>query len=236
MTEQDDLYQGYIRDRRRVILVLSLAFGVALAIIGGTLGVGWALTAVGRDTWATQALTWQDRYIELYDEFTAATGEEPVAPEPGDVAKEGPQGEPGEPGTPGPPGPAGTGATDGQVLRQVVEFCSGGRCVGPPSSEPGAAGTPGEVGAMGPMGPEGPQGTPGESVVGPQGETGATGPQGPSGESIVGPQGPVGPAGPTGPTCPDGYTAQTRWVNVSTEQGSPPAETLAILCLPTTAG
>lgn len=217
MTEREEMYQAFLRDRRRLVIVFSLV----LAIIGGTLGTGWILSAIGRDAWANQALVWQERYIELYEEFTAATGEEPSAPEPGDVAGQGPQGEQGDPGAPGPPGPAGPAgadATDSQVLRALTEFCASGRCVGPAGADSIVAGPPG------PAGPAG--------ATGPAGEPGATGPAGPAGP--VGPQGATGPQGPAGPVCPEGYTAQTRWVSVSTEQTGPTEDVLAVLCLPST--
>src|SRR5690606_28848956 len=107
MTDRDEMYQAFVRDRRRLIVV----FVLVLAVIAGTLGTGWALSAAGRAAWADQALTWQERYVELYDEFTTATGEKPDAPEPGVVAEQGPQGEPGDPGPPGPAGPAGRDAS-----------------------------------------------------------------------------------------------------------------------------
>lgn len=215
MTDRDEMYKAFLRDRRRLIIV----FALVLAIIAGTLGTGWALSAAGRAAWADQALTWQERYVELYEEFTVATGEEPDAPEPGDVAEQGPQGEPGDPGAPGPAGPAGPSgddATDAQVLRSLELFCAGGRCVGP-------AGADSTV-----PGPVGPQGATGD--VGPRGEQGATGPAGPAGPA--GAQGATGPQGPAGPVCPSGYTAQTRWVSVAVESGGPPEDVQAVLCLP----
>ncbi len=216
MTEREEMYQAFLRDRRRLVIVFSLV----LAIIAGTLGTGWLLSAIGRDSWVAQALTWQDRYVELYEEFTAATGEEPSAPEPGDVADQGPQGEPGDVGAPGPPGPvgpAGSDATDAQVLRALTEFCASGRCIGPAGADSTVAGPPGPAGPAGPAGP--------------QGEQGAPGPAGPAGPA--GPQGATGPQGPSGPVCPEGYTAQTRWVSVAVEQNGPPEDVQTVLCLPT---
>lgn len=232
MTEREEMYKAFIRDRRRLVIVFSLV----LAIFAGALGTGWLLSALGRDSWRDQALTWQDRYIELYDEFTTATGEEPSAPEPGDVAEQGPQGEQGDPGVPGPPGPAGpagASATDTQVLRALQAYCTSGRCVGPPGEDSLVAGPPGPPGSTGEPGPRGEQGAPGPA--GPAGPVGPPGPAGPRGETgPAGPQGETGPAGPAGPACPEGYTAQTRWVSVSTEQIGPVEDVLAVLCLPST--
>jgi len=211
MTDRDEMYQAFVRDRRRLIVV----FVLVLAVSAGTLGTGWALSAAGRAAWADQALTWQERYVELYDEFTTATGEKPDAPEPGVVAEQGPQGEPGDPGPPGPAGPAGRHASAVQVMRALELFCSSGICVGPAGAD---SSVPGPVGAPGPAGVAGP--------AGPAGEPGAPGPAGPAG-----PAGPQGPAGPAGPVCPAGYTAQTSWVRVSTAEGEPPREVAAVLCL-----
>lgn len=215
--DRDEMYTAYRRDLRRVVI----GGAVALVVIAATLGTGWALSASSRASWQEQALKWQDWGVGIYEEFTAATGEEPTAQEPGDVAKEGPQGEPGDVGAPGPPGPqgpAGSDATDGQVLRALTEFCTSGRCVGPAGADSIVAGPPGPQGAMG--------------KPGPQGEPGATGPAGPAGApGPAGPQGPAGPAGAPGPVCPEGYTAQTRWVSASLEESGPADKVLAILCL-----
>lgn len=225
MTDKDEMYRAFLRDRRRLIIIFSLV----LAIIGGTLGTGWALSAAGRGAWASQALTWQERYVELYGEFTATTGEEPDSPEPGDVAEKGPRGEPGDPGPPGPPGPSGKDATYPQIRDAVELFCSGGICMGPPGAD---SVTPGPIGAQGEPGPQGETGSQGEQgAQGAQGEPGVTGP--------AGPQGPVGPAGPQGPAglmCPEGYTAQVRWISVSTEENGRPDDVLSAICLPTPAG
>lgn len=160
--KQDIMYQAFLRDRRRLIVV----FALVIALVIGTFGVGWTLSATGRDAWREQAMTWQERYVELYDEFTAETGEEPSAPEPADVAAKAPE------SIPGPPGPVGPRGADGRSI------------IGPA----GADGVPGPAGELGPAGPAGTKGEPGPS--GTQGEAGAPGAAGPQGE--VGPPGAPG--------------------------------------------
>lgn len=171
----DALLYAARRDQRRL-------FWIFLAIVlaaSTTLGLGWLGSWQGREAWHEQAMTWQDRYVELYEEFTAATGEEPDAPDPEVVAKEGPQGEPGQQGAPGPVGPAGPAGRDG------VDGLTG---------LPGAKGDPGQDGPPGGQGPSGPPGS--------QGDPGATGPVGATGP--IGPVGSVGPAGPQGIAGNDG--------------------------------
>ncbi|MCK2024072.1 collagen-like protein [Microbacterium sp. kSW2-24] len=213
MSEPDDLLNASIRERRRLVIV----FTALIAVVAIALGVGWLSAWGGREAWHEQAMTWQDRYVELYDEFTVATGEEPDAPEPGVVAEQGPQGEPGSPGAPGPVGPAGPSGTPG------------------PQGARGVPGDPGDDGEPGEPGAAGQQGQTGQS--GGQGPAGATGPQGPKGDAgAPGPAGPQGPAGTPGPTCPDGYAAETRWISVSDSDIGIFYPQQAIVCIPTPTG
>lgn len=169
MTDHEALLKASVRERRRLVLV----FSVLLALVSAALGVGWMSAWGGREAWHEQAMTWQDRYVELYEEYTTATGEEPDAPDPEVVAKEGPQGEPGQQGAPGPVGPAGTPGRDG---------------------DDGLTGTPGATGAKGDTGQDGQPG--GQGPSGPPGSQGDPGPTGPAG--ATGPQGPAGPQGIAG--------------------------------------
>lgn len=162
----DPMLRAAQRDRLRITLIFTTIF----VLVCGALIAGWTTTWNGREAWREQAMTWQERYVELYDEFTAETGQEPVAPEPAEVASTGPKGEPGDPGPVGPAGVAGKPGADGL-----------------PGS-PGAAGAPGlagESGADGPPGERGPQGEPGQpgapGAAGAQGERGAPGPTCPDG-------------------------------------------------------
>src|SRR5690606_33247372 len=107
MTDSEALLKASIRERRRIVLAFTLLPG----LLSGTLTAGWIGAWNGRESWHEQAMTWQDRYIELYDEFTTATGEEPDAPEPSDVPNEEPEA---IPGAPGPVGPAGVAGKDGK--------------------------------------------------------------------------------------------------------------------------
>src|SRR5690606_7255946 len=141
MTDSEALLKASIRERRRVVLV----FTILLVLVSGTLTAGWIGAWNGRESWHEQAMTWQDRYIELYDEFTAVTGEEPDAPEPGDVPNEEPEA---IPGAPGPVGPAGVAGKDGKRGAPGV---------------PGKNGQDGES-VEGPAGKDGSKGDPGESV------------------------------------------------------------------------
>lgn len=172
MTDTEALLKASVRERRR----LFLAFSVLLVLVAGALGAGWLSAWAGRDAWHEQAMTWQDRYIELYDEFTLVTGEEPDAPDPEVVASEGPQGEQGAPGPVGPAGPAGDAGDDG------TDGLSG------TPGLPGLPGLDGTRGADGATGAQGPQG-----ATGAQGEPGATG--------ATGPAGPAGPTCPDGYTA-----------------------------------
>ena len=160
MTDPDRLLEAARRERRRIVLV----FATLLAIVTGTLTVGWISAWEGREAWHEQAMTWQDRYIELYDEFTAATGEEPAAPDPGQVAGEAPAPVDGAPGPIGPAGPRGEPGRDGrdptavQIADAVTVYCAAHEgCAGPA----GAAGAPGAEGASGPAGPAGATGADG---------------------------------------------------------------------------
>lgn len=213
MNHPDELLQASIRERRRLIIV----FVVLLSLVSATLSAGWVSAWNGREAWHEQAMTWQDRYVELYDEFTVATGEEPDAPEPGIVAQQGPQGEPGSPGAPGPVGPAGPAGDEGEPGDDGTPGVKG------ETGDEGDSGAPGSNGSQGSTGPEGARG-----------ETGATGPIGPAGPT--GPQGATGPAGSTGPSCPDGYTAETRWISVADSELGSFYPQQAIVCIPTPSG
>ncbi|GGM42138.1 collagen-like protein [Microbacterium saperdae] len=204
MTDTEALLSASVRERRRLVLV----FSVLLALVTGALTLGWVGAWNGREAWHEQAMTWQDRYVELYDEFTVATGEEPDAPEPSIVANQGPQGEPGQPGPPGTVGPAGK---------------DGGRGLPGEAGEPGAAGDKGDAGEPGQPGTTGTQG-----ATGTQGPVGPTGPQGATGAQ--------GPEGPAGPTCPDGYTATLAWVAISDSEFDIPRQQQALVCIPTPSG
>lgn len=169
MSRPDDLLAASVRERRR----LFYTFTLLLLIVAGALGFGWYGAWAGRESWHEQAMTWQDRYIELYGEFTAVTGEEPAAPEPDVIAKEGPRGEPGASGPVGPVGPAGRDGDDGEPGAPGA--------IGAPGVQgiPGLTGAPGADGATGSPGPAGATGEKGDP--GAPGATGATGPQGPQG-------------------------------------------------------
>lgn len=161
MTDTDALLQASIRERRR----LAWIFSIMLVVIIATMGAGWMYTATVSEARAGQVTAWQDRYVELYDEFTTATGDEPDAPEPADVTEEVP--EP-IPGAPGPVGPRGERGEDGKD-----------------STVPGPAGAPGKDGAASTVpGPQGARGEDGEdsTVPGPMGPAGAD-------STVPGPQG-----------------------------------------------
>lgn len=200
MTEPDAIITAAARERRRLIIV----FSVVVAIVAGTLTAGWVSAWNGRESWHEQAMTWQDRYIELYDEFTSATGEEPAAPEPGDVTKQAPETIPGDPG---PVGPAGVAGKDGKRGAPGANGEDGESIRG----EPGADGSKGDPGATGPTGPA-------STVPGPKGDRGEVGP--------------AGPAGPAGATCPDGYAMSTVWVDVRLTENERPTRVQSAICLP----
>lgn len=203
MPDDNDLLRAAQRERRRLIRI----FFALISVLAITLTAGWASAWQGREAWRDQAMTWQERYVELYDEFTAETGEEPSAPEPAEVAADAP-----EP-IPGPPGPVGPRGSDGKTI------------IGPA----GADGEPGEVGEPGPAGLPGANGEPG-----PAGPAGAPGPAGPPG--APGAAGPPGEPGPAGPACPTGYTATTVWLEAATTETDSPTRTRAIVCIPTPEG
>lgn len=159
MSHPDELLEAAHRDKRRLFFV----YLTVIVTLGVALGGGWLSAWAGREAWHEQAMTWQEQYVELYDEFTATTGDEPDAPDPDRVAKEGPQGEQGAPGPVGPTGPAGKNGRDGLD-----------------STVPGPVGPSGTDSTVpGPTGSTGPSGAPGSQ--GPQGEPGAPGAQGPAG-------------------------------------------------------
>ncbi|UPL13002.1 collagen-like protein [Microbacterium galbinum] len=216
MTDTESLIEASVRERRRQ----GFIFTIALLVVGVFLSVGWLSAWNGREAWHEQAMTWQDRYVELYDEYTATTGEEPDAPEPGVVAEQGPQGEPGSPGAPGPVGPAGPSGAPGPAGAPGKNGDKG---------DPGETGEPGASGQPGPSGQSGGQGSAGPA--GPQGAKGDPGTPGTPG--AIGPQ---GPAGAPGPTCPDGYTAETRWISVSDSELGIFYPQQATVCIPTPTG
>lgn len=162
----DPMLRAAQRDRLRLTLIFTTIF----VLVCGSLVAGWSVTWNGREAWREQAMTWQERYVELYDEFTAETGQEPIAPEPSEVAKAGPKGEPGDPGPVGPAGVAGKPGADG---------------LPGPVGIPGVAGEPGVPGSDGQAGNAGPQGEPGQpgqpGAQGAQGEPGQPGPTCPDG-------------------------------------------------------
>lgn len=164
---------------------MIIAFTLVLVAVVVSMGAGWWTAWNGREAWHEQSVSWQDRYVELYGEFIDTTGEEPQAPDPGDVAKEAPEPVVGSPGPVGPVGPAGVPGRDvtaGQVAAAVTSYCSPLMCIGPAGKD-GADGSPGAPGSNGgpgadstTPGPQGPQGVPG-----PAGQDGAPGAQGPAG-------------------------------------------------------
>lgn len=90
----------------------------------------------------------------------------------------------------------------------------------------GPAGTPGADGVPGAIGPAGPPGSPGEPGV--TGDPGSAGTPGADGAP-----GPQGPQGPSGPTCPDGFTSQLVWLDISSGETEETTRVQAIICLPT---
>lgn len=173
MTDNDALLQASVRERRRLVLIFSIMLGLVIA----AMGVGWGYTATISDARASQVTAWQDRYVELYDEFTVTTGAEPDAPEPADVTEEAPAAIPGDPGPVGPRGEAGKDGKDGKDS-----------LVAGPAGVPGVPGTVGAKGdpGIGETGAQGPQGNPGESITGPAGADGAPGATGATGLGIAG--------------------------------------------------
>lgn len=163
MTDTEALLKASVRERRRIFLL----FTVVLVLVAGALGLGWLGSAIGRDSWHEQAMTWQEQYVELYDEFTATTGEEPAAPDPAIVADASPTAEQGAPGPVGPAGERGArgepgqNATDAQVAAALANWCTTFGCTGP-SGTNGTNGTNGRDGSDSTVpGPAGPAGTPG---------------------------------------------------------------------------
>lgn len=202
MTEQE-LLKIAIKEKRRQ----GMIFAGILVFVIISMGLGWLTSAIGREAWKQQADTWQQEYLDLYDEYTQEVGQEPDAPAPDKVAEQGPQGEPGAPGAPGPVGPQGPAGEPGRI--------------GPAGPE-GTTGTTGETGTSGPSGNTGPQGE-----RGPQGPAGV---QGPAGET--GAPGPIGPIGPPGPACPDGYYLDDVWLSIAEEQFGLFSRQPAIICRP----
>lgn len=146
-------------------------------------------------------------------------------------------------GPEGPAGPAGQNATAEQVSAAVASYCAGlNFCRG----DTGATGATGPVGATGAPGSPGGPGPAGQNATdaqvasaiasycaahndcaGPAGTNGTDGKNGTDGTN-----GTDGKDGAPGPACPDGYTAQTVWLRVSTDQTTPATKQQAILCLP----
>ena len=93
-----------------------------------------------------------------------------------------------------------------EVVRCLVNDCTGPTGPTGPTGATGATGTTGPQGYPGPTGPTGATGATG--MQGPTGATGATGMQGPTGPTgatgATGMQGPTGPTGATGATGPSG--------------------------------
>lgn len=206
MNDEDTrLYRAAIRERRRLIVL----FSVLCALIGVTMGTGWALSEMnGQHGWA-QAQKAQAWGTEVYEQYVDATGRKPDAQTPNNITK----GDPGSPGDPGPVGPVGPQGPPGRD-----------------STVPGPQGLPGIQGLAGPSGQDGAPGAPGAD--GANGADGAQGPAGPAGADGV--PGAPGAEGPPGPTCPTGYTATPVWLTYSTEEIGPVVHGQAIVCLPST--
>lgn len=212
MTEQE-LLRMALKDKRRQAWYFIFIILVACLALGG----GWLNSALGRAAWIDQANTWQQQYLDLYDEFTHETGDKPKAPAPDEVAEKAPQDEQGPPGSSGPEGDRGAPGVSGKDGKPGPEGSTG------PAGPPGATGDQGATGEPGPVGPAGPPGPMGSSgPVGPAGETGSAGP--------VGPQGPRGEAGPT---CPEGTALTTIYVQTRTDPFLPTTQQWreASLCL-----
>lgn len=154
---------------------MGYTFTAITAVLSLSLGAGWITASLGRDAWKQQAETWQEQYIELYDEYTRAVGEEPAAPAPDKVSLQGP---PGEQGSPGPVGPSGE---PGESITGPAGPVGAQGLIGP-QGEPGFHGEQGEPGAPGAQGPAGLPGEPGSP--GPAGPPGPVCPEGLSQTSI----------------------------------------------------
>lgn len=170
----------------RVVIGTSLA--VALALTAGSVGLNFWFASEAhkadlerRDT-TSALITAQDEYRDLYEEYTAATGNQPEAATPNqlDSSTNSTKSTPGAAGATGPQGPRGLMGLPGQIGPQ-----------GEPG-EAGAPGAPGEVGAKGASGANGKDG-----LAGSQGVAGPAGPPG-ADSTVPGPAGPAGPAGATG--------------------------------------
>lgn len=167
-------------------LVIAAAFAL---IVAGALALSSTIAnlreTAGEQELALARLT--DDYARLYAE-AQASGVEPEAPAPEDVAESLPMPVPGARGADGPVGPRGETGTTGPRG---------------PQGEPGPKGDPGPQGATGATGAAGTAGARGEAgSAGAKGDAGAAGAPGPQGEP--GPQGPAGPPGDIGPVGPAG--------------------------------
>jgi len=166
------------------------------------LGVVVAYTIVSL---ASSRETWRAQYAALWDEYVQETGEEPAAPEPGEVDQADPV--PGPPGEVGPQGPPPTGA---QVRAAVAAYCAQTGCDGPPGADATEAEVLAAVTAYcaetGCRGPAGADGTPGrgptsDEIAAAVAAYCATG-------ACTGPAGPAGPPGPAGADGQDGAPGQ----------------------------
>lgn len=215
MTEQD-LLKIAIKEKRQQ----AIYFTILLIVVALSLGIGWLTASIGRQDWHDQANTWQQQYLDLYDEFTQRVGETPSAPPPDQIADKGPQGDPGDPGPAGPQGPQGDTGSPGAPGVPGQPGAEG------PTGAPGAPGAPGATGQTGATGPAGKDGQ-----VGPAGPPGETGPAGPAGATgAVGATGPQGPQGPAGPACPDGTTLSYVWLSIADTQFGPFSRQPAAIC------
>lgn len=175
----------------------ALIAWAALTLLGVVVAFTVVSLASSRETWRTQ-------YASLWEEYVQETGEEPAAPDPGEVDEADPV-----PGPPGEIGPQGPPPSAEQVRAAVASYCGQSGCDGPPGASVTEADVLAavtaycaETGCQGPAGADGAPG-PGPSdddiaaAVAAYCSTGAcTGP--------AGPPGPAGPAGPAGPNGTDG--------------------------------
>lgn len=209
----------------------ALIAWAALALLGIVVAFTIVSLAASRETWRTQ-------YAALWEEYVQETGQEPTAPDPGEVDEVDPV-----PGPPGEVGPQGPPPTDAQVRAAVAAYCAETGCDGPPGASVTEADVLAAVTAYcaetGCRGPSGPGGAPGPGPTGDEiaaavaayCSTGAcTGPAGPTGAE--GPAGPAGPAGPPGPPGADGQDGPPGEAGAPGQDGRGIASTT---CDPTTA-
>jgi len=167
----------------------ALVAWVALALLGVVVTFTVVSLANSRETWRSQ-------YAQLWEEFVQETGEEPAAPDPGEVDEADPV--PGPPGEVGPPGPP---PTDAQVRQAVAAYCAESGCDGPPGDSVTEADVLAAVTVYcAETGCQGPAGTDGSPGPGPTADdTAAAVAAYCSTGACTGPAGPPGPAGPAGP-------------------------------------